>query len=95
MCIRDRSYFDPLDARIPLPGPAGGGAFGPSLRAGATLEQFPGELGIEQQIEWVTTGAEANQPYGVRGISSGRMPHFGTVLSAEQIQAIVNYERGL
>jgi mono/diheme cytochrome c family protein len=33
--------------------------------------------------------------YGTRGISSGRMPHFGNVLSKEQIQAIVDYERSL
>lgn len=89
------SYIDTLDAKIPRPGPAGGGALGPSLRAGATLEQFPGKTGIEQQIEWVTTGAEVHQPYGVRGISSGQMPFFGSVLSTEQIRAIVEYERGL
>lgn len=89
------SYLNTLDSGIPLPSPTGGGAFGPSLRAGSTVEQFPGELGFEQQIEWVTSGAENHSPYGVRGISSGRMAHFGTVLSADQIDAIVNYERGL
>ena len=37
----------------------------------------------------------ANKGYGVRGISSGRMAHFGNLLTAEQIKAIVDYERKL
>jgi mono/diheme cytochrome c family protein len=89
------SYFDPSDPSVPLPSPPGSGAFGPKLDDGATLNQFPGETGLEQQIEWVTNGAEENQAYGVRGISSGRMPHFGNILSADQIRAIVEYERSL
>jgi mono/diheme cytochrome c family protein len=101
------SYFDATKASIPLPGPAGGGAFGPSLRGGTVLEQFPGDTGVEQQIAWVTNpvtkqpdGTQIlaigpNKGYGTRGISSGRMPHFGSLLTAEQIKAIVGYERGL
>ncbi len=101
------SYLDPSDASVPLPSPAGSGAFGPSLRDGATLDQFPGETGVEQQIAWITNpvteqpdGSQIlaigpNKGYGVRGISSGRMAHFGSLLTAEQIQAIVEYERKL
>ncbi len=101
------SYFDPTKSSIPLPGLAGGGAFGPSLRGGTVLGQFPGETGVGQQIAWVTNpvtkqpdGTEIlaigpNKGYGTRGISSGRMPHFGSLLTAEQIKAIVEYERGL
>jgi mono/diheme cytochrome c family protein len=101
------SYHDTLKSSVPLPGPAGGGAFGPSLRGGTVLEQFPGDTGVEQQIAWITNpvtkqpdGSEIlaigpNRGYGTRGISSGRMPHFGSVLTAEQIKAIVEYERGL
>jgi hypothetical protein len=37
----------------------------------------------------------AFEQYGVRGISSGRMPHFGAVLSKQQIEAIMAYERSL
>jgi len=104
---RGWSYHDTLKASVPLPGPAGGGAFGPSLRGGTVLEQFPGDTGVEQQIAWITNpvtkqpdGSEIlaigpNKGYGIRGISSGRMPHFGSVLTAEQIKAIVEYERGL
>jgi mono/diheme cytochrome c family protein len=31
----------------------------------------------------------------VRGVSSGQMPHFGNMLTPEQIRAITDYERGL
>ena len=101
------SYLDPSNASVPLPAPAGSGAFGPSLRNGSTTEQFPGETGVEQQIAWVTNpvteqpdGSQVlaigpNKGYGVRGISSGRMAHFGSLLTAEQIKAIVEYERKL
>ena len=39
--------------------------------------------------------AEIGELYGVRGISKGVMPHFENMLTPEQIQAIVDYERGL
>jgi mono/diheme cytochrome c family protein len=96
------SYFDPTNGYAPDPEPQGGGAFGPSLRGGSVIEQFPGEPiddpdtpGFQSQIEWVAQGAEANKGYGVRGISSGRMPHFGVILTPKQIEAIVRYERNL
>ena len=40
-------------------------------------------------------GAPANEGYGIRGISSGRMPYFVNMLSEKQIKAIVAYERSL
>jgi mono/diheme cytochrome c family protein len=78
----------------PLP-PQGSGAYGPNLRDGSTLLQFPGEAGEQQQFDWVALGVPANNLYGQRGISSGRMPHFSRVLTEEQITAIVEYERSL
>jgi mono/diheme cytochrome c family protein len=90
------SYFDPLDPdAAPPPGPMGGGAFGPNLTDGAELRQFPGATGIEDQILFVAEGVAPNKSYGVRGISSGRMPHFNETLTEEQIQLIVDYERSL
>jgi mono/diheme cytochrome c family protein len=74
------------------PGQSGGGAYGPSLVGGATLRQFPDPA---KQVDWVTNTAAFGKAYGVRGISSGRMPHFGSMLTPEQIRAIVDYERGL
>ncbi len=90
------SFFDPdKPGPGPLPGPQGGGAFGPNLTDGDTVRQFAGPKGVQDHIDWVTTGKPANELYGTRGISSGRMPHFGNVLTKDQIQAIVDYERGL
>ncbi|MGQ0803237.1 MAG: c-type cytochrome [Actinomycetota bacterium] len=90
------SYFDPLDPEAaPLPGPMGGGAFGPNLTGGAEERQFPGAAGIEEQVLFVAEGVAPNKAYGVRGISSGRMPHFNETLTEEQIQSIVEYERSL
>ena len=89
------SFYDPTKLSQPPPAAQGSGAFGPPLNGGTVLIQFPGETGRTQQIQWVTTGVPANQPYGTRGISSGRMPHFGALLTAKQIAEIVDYERGL
>lgn len=92
---RSWSYEDPTNGRLPPPFPPGSGAFGPSLRDGATLVQFPGRTGREKQVEWIAVGAAANKPYGVRGVSSGAMPHYGRILTRAQIDAIIDYERKL
>ena len=90
------SFFDPLNPdAAPAPGPAGGGAFGPNLTDGSELRQFPGPTGIEDQILFVAQGVAPHKAYGVRGISTGRMPFFNQILSEEQIAAVVEYERGL
>jgi mono/diheme cytochrome c family protein len=78
----------------PLPR-QGSGAYGPNLTGGATMLQFPGEAGVQEQFDWVAIGAAKSVQYGERGISSGRMPHFGRVLTEEQIRLIVEYERSL
>jgi mono/diheme cytochrome c family protein len=89
------SFYDPTKPDQPQLAPQGSGAFGPPLNGGTVLLQFPGSAGRDQQVMWVTAGVPANQPYGVRGISSGRMPHFGKMLTAKQINEIVDYERSL
>ena len=89
------SYYDPNNLDIPPPPPQGSGAFGPNLTGGSTLVQFPGAAGAQEQFDWVALGAPANEGYGVRGISSGRMPYFVNMLTESQIDAIVAYERGL
>ena len=90
------SYFDPTKGEVPLPAQQGSGAFGPNLTNGDTVRQFPpGTDGLQQMYDWIATGVEANKQYGVRGISSGRMPHFGTILTKDQIEAIMAYERSL
>ena len=89
------STLEPSNGFVPMPEPAGSGALGPSLRGDAVESQFPGEAGKLKQYDWVALGAETNKAYGVRGISSGRMPHFGEILTKAQIDAIIEYERNL
>jgi mono/diheme cytochrome c family protein/cytochrome c553 len=89
------SYNDPTNPDVPPPAPQGSGAYGPNLTNGATLLQFPGEAGAQEQFDWVAIGVPANNLYGTRGISSGRMPHFGKTLTDDQIKQIVAYERSL
>ncbi len=89
------SYYDPINLDLPPLPPQGSGAYGPNLTDGATLLQFPGEAGVDMQFDWIALGVPANDQYGIRGISSGRMPHFSRQLTDEQITAIVEYERSL
>lgn len=77
------------------PGEMGGGAFGPNLTDGTPLRQFPD---IETMIEFVEEGSEFGKPYGARGVGGdegGGMPGFSKTLTAGQIRAIIDYERGL
>ena len=70
----------------------GGGAFGFNLTNGLTIRQFPN---VSDHAEFITTGSDFAKAYGDRGVGSGRMPGFGRMLTQEQIQAIVEYERSL
>jgi len=74
------------------PSIAGGGAFGFNLTNGLTLRQFPD---IEDHVSFVADGSTFAQEYGVRGVGTGRMPGFGSMLTEEQVRAIVSYERSL
>lgn len=74
---------------------SGGGSYGPSLRGGSTVRQFPT---VEKMIAFINESAQYGEAYGVTGIgqdAGGGMPHFSEVLSAEDIAAIVEYERSL
>ena len=73
----------------------GGGAYGPDLTGGDENRQFPPPDGDTNLYTWIAIGVPANQGYGLRGISSGRMPHFGDVLTKDQITKIMAYERSL
>lgn len=74
------------------PGLVGGGAFGPDLSSGSTVRQFPNPT---KHVDWVTKTAAYGSLYGSRAVSKGVMPFFENMLMPEQIQAIVDYERGL
>lgn len=71
---------------------SGGGAMGPNLTNGAEPRQFPN---VEDQVAFVKGGSDTGKKYGQQGQGSGKMPGFGTLLTDEQIRAIVAYERGL
>lgn len=73
----------------------GGGAFGPNLTGGTALRQFPDR---QDMIDFIGKGSEYGKPYGVRGVGGsegGGMPGFGRQLTSAQIEAIVDYVRGL
>jgi mono/diheme cytochrome c family protein len=76
----------------------GGGANGGSgfnLRDGGEVRRFGDDDsgGFQSQVAFVTTGSEDQKPYGRSGIGTGRMPGFGSMLTPEQINQIVAYER--
>ena len=67
------------------------GALGPSLRDGRALTQF---LTAADLYDFLAAGSINGVGYGVNGVGSGRMPGFGTVLSQDDLQLIVDYLRG-
>jgi mono/diheme cytochrome c family protein len=66
------------------------GAYGPPLDN--VINQFPDPA---DQVSFVADGKKVGEKYGRQGQSASRMPHFGEVLTAQQIKAIVDYEREL
>lgn len=74
------------------PGVAGQGALGWNLTGGSVNAHFPNQ---EDMVEFVSTGSEYGAVYGMQGQGTGRMPAFGAMLTDAQIEAIVEYVRGL
>jgi mono/diheme cytochrome c family protein len=74
------------------PGVPGQGAFGWNLTGGSTAARFPDDADME---EFISVGSENGQRYAQQSQGSGRMPGFGTMLTDEQISAIVDYVRSL
>ena len=78
-------------------GGAGGGNF-PGFTGGALLTTFPAGQ-CAAQIEWVTLGTNGwpDPTYGATskpvGGSGALMPAWGSVLTVEELQAVVVYER--
>jgi mono/diheme cytochrome c family protein len=70
----------------------GGGAIGPNLTGGSAVRQFPVK---NDMMNFIKGGSEYGKRYGEQGQGSGRMPAFGAMLTEEQINAIVDYVRGL
>ncbi len=73
----------------------GGGYYGPSLRESSLKSQFPEAAA---QHDFIKNGVNDQQAYGTGGVnhwSGGGMPYFGNILTDEQIDAIVAYERSM
>ncbi len=74
------------------PGVPGQGAFGWNLTGGSTNARFGNET---EMIEFIKSGTQVGARYGQNSQGTGRMPGFGSMLTDAQIQAIVEYVRGL
>ena len=74
------------------PGVTGQGAYGWNLTGGATNSHFASE---DDMVNFIKNGSEFGKQYGINGQGSGRMPGFGSVLTDEQIRAVVEYVRSL
>ena len=72
------------------PGVPGQGAFGWNLTGGSTNARFADE---NEMIAFIKSGTEQGARYGQYSQGTGRMPGFGSTLTDEQIQAIVEYVR--
>ena len=74
------------------PGVSGQGAFGWNLTGGSVNNHFASE---DQLVSFLKNGSEFGKLYGRNGQGSGRMPGFGSLLTDEQIDAILEYVRSL
>ena len=74
------------------PGVSGQGAYGWNLTGGSSNEHFANE---DDMVNFIKNGSEFGKLYGINGQGSGRMPGFGSMLSDEQIRAVVEYVRSL
>ncbi len=87
-----RCHTAGYSAGVPFEYEAGSGAWGPSLLDARAVTQFPDPA---DQIDFIIRGSDFGVNYGVNGLGSGRMPSFGQILSTEDIELLVKYERSL
>ena len=85
-----RCHTSGWSAGVPFTQEAGSGGFGPALWDGRPNVQF---LSADDLVKFITEGSVAQAPYGVNGIGSGRMPAFGQILTAEDLNLIATYLR--
>jgi mono/diheme cytochrome c family protein len=93
-----RCHTAGFSAGVPFTLESGSGGFGPALWDGRPTVQF-GEAPEDPEepdllIDFITTGSEAQQGYGLNGMGSGRMPGFGAILDAADIELLASYLRG-
>lgn len=91
-----RCHTAGFSAGIPYTQEAGSGGFGPALWDGRPVVQFgedPAEAEDDLLIQFLIRGSEANEPYGINGFGSGRMPAFGAILAQDDIELLADYLR--
>jgi mono/diheme cytochrome c family protein len=87
-----RCHTGGYQAGVPYERPAGSGAWGPALWNGRTTSQFPTAA---EHVNFIINGSNVDEAFGVNGLGRGWMPAFGRILSVEDIELIVAYERSL
>ncbi|GIU91535.1 MAG: hypothetical protein KatS3mg011_0441 [Acidimicrobiia bacterium] len=85
-----RCHTSGFSAGVPFAQEAGSGAFGPALWEGREAVQF---LTDQQLVDFLVSGSEDGQAYGVNGVGSGRMPGFGMILSEEDLTDLARWLR--
>lgn len=91
-----RCHTAGFSAGIPYTQEVGSGGFGPALWDGRPVVQFgedPGAAEDDLLVQFLIRGSEAEQPYGLNGFGSGRMPAFGAILPQEDIELLAAYLR--
>jgi mono/diheme cytochrome c family protein len=87
-------------------GGGNGGGIGFNLRDGGVIRRFgtDAEGGFDLQLQFVSMGSAPFKPYGNLGLGSGKMPgfnqapidadpHLGPMLTKDEVEQIVYYER--
>ena len=85
-----------LDGVGPPGGGGGiGGGIGFNLRDNDVIRRFGTDEagGFAAQVDFVSTGSIPFKAYGNGGIGNGKMPGFANMLTKQQIEEIVSYER--
>jgi mono/diheme cytochrome c family protein len=74
------------------PGVSGQGAYGWNLTAGSVNAHF---ANTQEIVNFISAGSVFGARYGQQAQGSGRMPGFGSLLTPEQLRAVVDYTRSL
>ncbi len=92
-----RCHTSGFSAGVPYTQEAGSGGFGPALWDGRPVVQFGDAPEDPEQpdllIDFLINGSEAEQPYGLNGFGTGRMPAFGAILDQADIELLARYLR--
>jgi mono/diheme cytochrome c family protein len=91
-----RCHTAGFSAGLPYSQEIGSGGFGPALWDGRPIVQFGAATELPEDdllLQFLVRGSEAETPYGLNGFGSGRMPGFGAILSAEDIELLGTFLR--